>query len=153
MLMFPTRNVDDRLECLNEAERMEWLSKCVPNLVQLYQRTKNPLPRDDGDSVTPMDSGNDFEQPDTSRESDSASREQQRAKRRSECSTKRKKIRSEKEWCSLCHYHSTHSSAAGNVGGKSYKKMSKLGCPGCDMIICEQHWADFDHNLPEDLGE
>ena len=57
------------------------------------------------------------------------------------CTEKRQKIRSEKVFCAVC----LHNSASKTEDSDKVCRQDRKGCPGCQVVVCEEHWKDFDH--------
>lgn len=163
-----TQKVNDRLEFLNQAERVAWLRKAVENqysglmndLISSMARAPDKSisdvihSQDLGDSMTSAsdepipvavkETSTILKQPDMIQaltDSTTSAFDEPisvAVKETSTCSKHRKKIRDEFETCVVCRL-----SLSNNHTTKRMR--AKKGCPGCQMVVCEEHWEGFNH--------
>jgi hypothetical protein len=161
---FLTQKIMDRLEFLNPEERRQWLS-----LLTGENKDSNCKKADKCPDCTDVDtsvsaSGNGREDEIASpavalpaewydgkknlapygscqSKGDEGDEEQALTKsNHSRCSTKRRKIRDERERCVVCQLGRCTPTPVGA------KTTTTKGCRGCQLVVCKEHWENFDHD-------
>jgi hypothetical protein len=138
-----TRMVDRRLEFLDASERLAWMGVVAGGVNESMPKEKpgtvaQVCDREHSQTSYTLDDGIDGDTQDTK----SVGRITTVIEGR-QCTDKRAVIRDTKEKCAMCSFYRSNQSTDGT---NFIRKRSKMGCPGCDIVLCEHHWLQFDHN-------
>ncbi|KAL3911419.1 MAG: hypothetical protein SGILL_007287 [Bacillariaceae sp.] len=137
------KKLDERLEFLEPKERLVWfgLDK-IPQAPSDQESPSEPEPASFQKKNIDKTSAHSKKTESSSTHAiDDSLRSNDHDSGKVACTKERKKIRPDKAYCVVCLHKSACTVNSGDVC-----KQVKKGCPGCQVIVCKDHWDEFDHD-------